>query len=70
MILGVEIIFDKNGDEPYNKRGKLGTSIREISEWEEVTPLEGYSKIIKEDSPLWIEDSNIRIDGSKKNLKT
>jgi len=52
MILGVEIIFDKNGDEPYNKRGKLGTSIREISEWEEVTPLEGYSKIIKEDSPL------------------
>ena len=52
------------------KRGKWMTSIGFFAEREEMMPLGWGSKISEEDKPLWIEDSTIRISGSKENLKT
>ena len=52
------------------KGGKWRTLIWGFSEWEEITPLGGGSKISEEDPPLWIGDSKIRIGGSEENLET
>ena len=41
-----------------------------VSKREKFKPLGGGSKISEEDPPLWIEDSKIRIDGSRENLET
>jgi len=53
----VENILDRNGYKPYNGKWRKieengGRRLGILSEWEEITPLGGGSKISEEDPPL------------------
>ena len=66
-------VFDKNVSKTLERKSNNGEDkwrwVEGFAEWDEAMPLGGDSKISKEDPSLWIRDSIIKINGSKKNLE-